>query len=193
MSKLLKTVQELWSYCLYCHICKDTCRKITLSAGPAPNLQLIHSEKEDNILNIQCVYKKRFNVTYSIDCLNNTFKIISNNSEVITSYCYFNIQSVCRVCNATHVQGADLELNLKEKTIDNIGIYNEGTYILSTKEMYHVTMLYNTARMLVSKCFKDKDGQVINDNRVCTLPLVDLDFSKPRKTVHRIKTMLVFS
>lgn len=193
MSKPLKTVQELWSYCLYCHICKDTCRKITLSAGPAPNFLLIHSEKEDNILNIQCVYKKRFNVTYSIDCLNNTFKIISNNSEVITSYCFFDIKSVCHVCNATHVQGADLELNLKEKTIYNIGIYNEGTYLLSTEDMYHVTLLHDTNLMLVSKCFKSKKGKIIDDNIVCALPLVDLDFSDLRKTAHRIKTMLVFS
>jgi len=198
MNKTVNTIQELWSYCLYCHICKESHREIEVSAGPTsvgstPHIQLIHFEKENNILNIQCVYKKIFNVTYSIDCLNNNFKIISNNSEVITSYCYFEIQSVCHICNSTHVQGADLELNRRDGKVYNIGIYSEGTYLLSTKEMYHVTMLYSTALMLVSKCFKDEDGKIIDDNRVCTLPLVDLDFSNPHKAANRIKTMLVFS
>jgi hypothetical protein len=47
--------------------------------------------------------------------------------------------------------------------------------------------------MLVSKCFKDENGVVFDDNRICILPLVGLDLSDPHKTAYRIKTMLVFS
>lgn len=193
MSKILNTIQELWSYCLYCPICKDTCREITVAAGPDDNFKLISFIKENHILTFQCVFKKTFIANYEINCLDNTFKIIGNNPNLDQTYCYFYIQSICRACNSTHVAGTDLELNLEEKSIYNIGIEREGIYLLSTKDMYHITMLYLDSRMLVSKCFKDEAGVIIDDNRVCTLPLVDIDFSKPRKATQRIKTMLVFS
>lgn len=193
MSKTRNTIQELWSYCLYCPICKVICREITVAAGPNDQFKLVFFKKENHILAIQCVYKKSFIVNYEINCLDNTFKIIGNNLNLDQTYCYFYIQSICRICNATHVTGTDLELNLEEKSIYNIGLEKEGVYLLSTKDMYHITILYKNSTMLVSKCFKDKDGIVLDDNRVCTLPLVDLDFSNLHKVAYRIKTMLVFS
>ncbi len=193
MSKPLKTVQELWSYCLCCPVCDDTSREIVVSAGPEDKFKLVFFKKEDNILNIQCVYKNKFLATYDIDCLNNTFKICGNEPNLDKTYCYFCLQSVCRQCNASHATGSDLELSWIDNSINHIGIEREGVYILSTKDKYHVSMIYENSTMIVSKCFKDKDGQIIDDNRICILPLVDLDFSEPRKTAHRIKTMLVFS
>lgn len=193
MSKTLNTIQELWSYCLYCPICKDICREITVAAGPDDQFKLVFFKKEDVILTIQCVYNKKFIANYEINCLDNTFEIIGNDPNLDQTYCYFYIQSICRICSVTHSAGTNLELNLEEKSIYNIGIEREGIYLLSTKDMYHITMLHLNSRMLVSKCFKDKDGVIIDDNKVCNLPLVDIDFSKPRKAARRIKTMLVFS
>jgi len=193
MSKPLETVQKLWSYCLYCPICDDTSREIVVSAGPEDFFKLVFFKKEDHILNIQCVYKKKFVVTYNVDCLNNTFKVCGNDPNSDKIYCYFNMQSVCRQCNASHTTSSDLELNWTNNSIYRIGVEREGVYLLSTKDKYHISMVYENSTMLISKCFKDEDGQIIDDNRICILPLVDLDFSEPRKTAHRIKTMLVFS
>ena len=194
--KILNTVQELWSYCLYCPICKDTCRDISVSVGPDDDFQVVFHEKEDQFLNIQCIHKhnnKQTNVTYHIDCLKNTFEIVDGDPFLAKTYCYFYIQSDCRRCDATHTNGTDLELNLEEKRVYNIGVEREGIYLLSTKDKYHITMSYDVNAMLVSKCFEDDEGMIIDDNRVCKLPIVNLDFSKPRKTAHRIKTLLVFS
>jgi len=191
--KILNTVQELWSYCLYCPICKDVCRDILVSVGPDDKYQVVFHEKEDHILSIQCLYNKKISVTYNVDCLKNTFEIEGGNSSLHQSYCYFYIQSDCRRCNATHTNGTDLELNLEEKKVYNIGVEREGVYLLSTKDKYHLTLQYDNNTMLVSKCFEDDDGMILDDNRVCNLPIVNLDFSKPRKAAHRIKTLLVFS
>jgi hypothetical protein len=194
MSKTFNSIEDLWLYCEYCHICNDFCRDITISTGPTDNFRLVHAQKEDNILNIQCVYNKNFLVTYDIDCITNTFKIIGNDPNVKNIYLYFTMQSVCRKCNSTHACGTDLELNtLKESIISNIGLSSEGVYLLNTEDMYHITMLYDTSKMLVSKCFKDENNTIIDNNLVCYLPLVNLDFSNPHQAAHRIKTMLVFS
>jgi hypothetical protein len=194
--KILNTVQELWSHCLYCPICKDICRDPLVSVGPDDQFQIVFAEKEDHILSVQCLFKKKdkkIHVTYLIDCLKNTFEIEGNDSALQNTYCYFYIQSDCRRCDATHTNGTDLELNLETKQISNIGIEREGIYLLSTKDKYHVTFQYDNNTMLVSKCFEDDDGMLIDDNKVARLPLVNLDFSKPRKAANRIKTLLVFS
>ncbi len=193
MSKSLNTIEKLWSYCLYCHICKDNCRQITVSAGPEDQFVLVYFTKEENKLTLQCVYKKKFIANYTIDCTNNYFTVQGDAPNLEKLYYYFYIQSVCRQCNATHFHSSDLELNLEDKTVSNISIEDEGTYLLNTKDMYHVTMHYGTSKIIVTKCFKDKDGVIIDDNKVCVLPLVDIDFSNPQQAVHRIKTMLVFS
>lgn len=194
--KILNTVQELWSYCLYCPVCKDICRDIQVLVGPDDHYQVVFSEKEDHILSIQCLYGRKHkstHITYNIDCLNNTFEIEGDVNRIDDSYCYFYIQSDCRQCNATYTNGADLELNQETKQVYNIGVEREGVYLLSTKDKYHLTLQYDNNTMLVSKCFEDEEGMIIDDNKVCNLPIVNIDFSKPRKAAHRIKTLLVFS
>lgn len=193
MSKTLNTIEELWLQCEYCHICRDNCRQITVSAGPEDQFALIYYTKEKNKLTLQCVYKKKFVANYTIDCVENTFTVNGNAPDLENIYYYFYIQSVCRQCEATHFHGSDLELNVKNKTVYNIGVESEGTYLLNTKDMYHVTMYYDTSHMMVSKCFKDKDGMILDENKTCKLPIVNLDFSNPQQAAHRIKTMLVFS
>ena len=192
MNKMLNTVQELWSYCLYCPICKDVSRDMLVAMRPREQFQVVFHEKENHILSIQCLYKRKISVTYNINCLDNTFEIVGD-PALAQTYCYFYIQSDCRKCNASYANGADLELNLEEKKVSHIGIERESVYLLSTKDKYHITMSYHDNSMMVSKCFEDDEGMIISDNKVCHLPLVNLDFSKPRKAVHRIKTLLVFS
>jgi hypothetical protein len=194
--KILNSVQELWSYCLYCPICKDVCRDVSVSVGPDDQFQVVFSDKDNHILSVQCLYKnkdKKVHVTYLIDCLKNTFEIEGGDESLAKTYCYFYIQSDCRRCDATHTNGTDLELNLEDKQVYNIGIEREGIYLLNTKDKYHITMSYDNNTMLVSKCFQDDEGMIIDDNKVARLPLVKIDFSKPRKAANRIKTLLVFS
>jgi hypothetical protein len=47
--------------------------------------------------------------------------------------------------------------------------------------------------MLVSKCFIDHEGQIVDDNKVIECPLVNLDFSDYDKVINRIKTLILFS
>lgn len=195
MSKTFKTLQELWSYCLWCPVCLDICREVDVSVGP-DDFEVVSFEKENEFLTIRAKYKKdkkSIPITHIINCVSNVFSIDCASPELRNFYWYFYVQSDCRKCNNTYTNSTDLELDTKNKKICDIGVEREGIYLLSTKDKYHVTMSHDTNRMLVSKCSEDKDGMIVDNIKVCTLPIVDIDFSKPRKAANKIKTLIVFS
>jgi hypothetical protein len=209
MSKSFDTVQKLWSYCLWCPVCLDTCRKVHVLDGPDNTFEVTDFSKENEILTVRSLHKtgkfkarpqnlgvkveKLKYITHTINCVNNTFTVEADDPELLKMYWFFFIQSDCEKCNSSYANGTDMELNTANNTIFNIGAEREGIYLLSKKEKYHVTMAYDSNAMLVSKCFEDKDGSIIDDSKVCQLPIVNIDFSKLNKAINKIKTMLVFS
>lgn len=201
----ITTIQELWSYCLFCPICRDITREISIQGGPPEVTQIKSYRKVDHFLEIDCfvtVSKKQYGITYYLDCLRNTFtqtiKEIGiqdppiNRASSANFYIYFLAD--CRVCNSTHTNSQDIELDILKKKVSNIGVSLEGVYLLKQKDKYHLTIQHKDQKILVSRMIEDPDsGELIDDNKVVSFPLTHLDFSKPKKLINRIKTLLVFS
>jgi hypothetical protein len=203
MTKILSTLQDLWSYCLFCPICQKASRKAYISVGPDEAFELVSFEKENQFLTINCNLKiKRWNhnAKYIINCLDNTFLFFISDSssqeppveKASTPYFFFCIQSRCEDCDDSLVHSNDIELNLLTKTLVNVGLEQEEIYLLNQKNKYHITLSYYNGNMIISKCFEE-DGKIIDDNKPMNFPIVDFDFSNPSKVINKIKTILVFS
>lgn len=202
--KILNTLQELWDYCLYCPVCKDTVRTIHVSVGPDDAFILKSYKKNKNILELRCAVrlkKREFKVNYNINCQDNSFEFDISDPEscevevnkASAPYFYFYIQSDCKKCLATHTNGRDLELDLFNNKITNIGIEREGIYLLDQKTKYHITLVYDIDEMIISRCYENESGVIIDDNKPFQIPIIDLDFSDPVKVTNKIKMMLLFS
>lgn len=203
--KILNTLQELWAYCLYCPLCQDVVRDLQVSLGPPEVSKILSVKRINHNLYIDCsltIYNRKYHTKVIINLLNNSFqanysepeKAVPSVDKASSAHFFLHIQSVCRHCDATTTNSSDMEMDLSGNHIHNIGVTREGIYLLDQKDKYHVTLCYDNSNMLISKCFVDEAlGGLVDDNKVITLPLVEFDFSQPKKVVHRIKTLLVFS
>lgn len=202
--KRLNTIQELWSALLFCPICQDITREIQIEAGPYETTEVKSHIKKDHILKLVCLARlgsKQYNMVYYIDCLKNTFTISINEigeqnppvNKASSPTFFIFMMGICRQCNSTHTNSSDLEIDILSKEISNIGITTEGIYVLNQKDKYHLTLQHDQNNMLVSKCFEDEHGEIVDDNKPISFPLAPFDFSKPNKVIKRIKTLLVFS
>lgn len=203
--KKFNTLQELWSYCLFCPLCQDMTRDITVVAGPYDVVAIMGQSKDNEFLKIETVVKllkQRYSVNYYIDCVRNVFtisvpKMVPSNEESVTkassSVFFFSLISNCEACGNTSLNSSDIELDILSKKISNFGVDMEGIYLLEQKTKYHLTLNHSSDELLVSKCFEDDSGTIIDDNKVINLPLTHFDFSKPKKVLNRIRTFLVFS
>lgn len=203
--KILNTVQELWTYCLFCPVCQDLTRKISIAVGPDEAFQIYSFQKDNDILQLQCsltVKNKKYNALYYINCHNNSFKVDISDPQLgelsvekaSSPYFYFYIMSDCRQCDATHTNGTDIELDMNKGTLHNIGVEREGIYLLEQKIKYHITYEHDRNKMQISKCFEDENtNEIIDDNKPFNFPIIDFDFSNQQKVLNKIKTLLVFS
>lgn len=203
--KKFKSVQEVWSYCLFCPLCRDVVRDIGVSLHPHETLHYLSHKKKDHILELKCeriAGGRKYTTTYYIDCLRNTFtlsveKDVPHKSEaplpMAYYFVYMTLMANCSKCNCTYTNSADLELDLIKKTILNIGVELEGIYLLEDKSKYHLTFQHNTESILVSRIFETEEGGFVDDNKTVSFPMTHFDFSKPKKVLNRLKTLLVFS
>jgi hypothetical protein len=200
----VKTLQELWSHCLFCPLCRDITREINISVGPDDAFEIFNFEKNNHILSLDCFFytkKEEFKIKYDINCLTNSFEVVISKStpssrtvtKASSAHFFFYINSDCRGCNATHTNSADLELDMTNKIVTNINVEREGIYLLNEKTKYHITLEHDNNRMQISKVFEDEELGIIDDNKPFIFPMMKLDFSNPKKVINKIKTLLVFS
>ncbi len=208
--KQFATIQELWDYCSYCPICLRSCREVVVSVGPDGHFILVAAQKQDNdTLFLQCTYKNKrsiYSVNYDINCLDNTFKVtvpyvqevapgeVANTEKAKKAYFFFFIEGLCRECNCTSAHGLDLELDIVDRKISNIGLERESFYLLEGKHKFHVSPIHDRNVMLVSRCYPDDEGiGFIESDKTIELPLVKLDLSDQERVVEKIKTLILFS
>lgn len=207
--KTFNSVQELWDYCLFCPICMRNCREVVVSVGPDGVFILISSQKKDNNLYLQCTYKNKrniYNVDYNINCLDNTFHVevpkvqelapgeVANPIRVKQAYFFFFVEGLCHECHCTSAHGLDLELDIVDKKISNIGLERESFYLLEGKDKFHVTPIHDRNVMLVSRCYVDDEEIGFSESdKTIELPLVKLDLSDQAKATNKIKTLILFS
>lgn len=202
--KSIKTIQELWSYCLFCPICQDMTREIHVGIGPDEAFELFEFEKNNHILTLKCGFyckDKMRSIKYDINCLNNSFdmditeSVISsrNVSGAKSSYPYFWLNGNCRVCNASHISSGDVELNVLNKIASNLTLEMEGLSLIKEKDKYYIFIEHSHNTMQISKCFEDENGDIIDENNPFKYPIINFDYSNPKKVLNKIKMLLVFS
>jgi hypothetical protein len=206
--KNFNTIQELWDYCSYCPVCDRNCRDVVVSVGPDGAFSLVSSEKKDNNLYLQCTYKNKksaYTVEYNINCIDNTFAVdvpnvqelplgeIAKPQKVKEAYFFFFVEGLCHECDCTSSHGLDLELDILDKKVSNIGLERESFYLFQEKDKFHVSVIYDRNVMLVSRCYFDNEAGFSESYKTIELPLVKLDLVDQIKAINKIKTLILFS
>lgn len=202
--KKFNTLQELWSYALFCPLCQDITREVMVTGGPSNVLEVKSQKKTNEILKVQCtakLAKQSYNIAYYIDCVKNCFTVSITEAQVqdppvkgaSSPIFTLGLISDCRICGNTSMNSADIEIDLLSKKVTNFGVEMEGIYLLNQKTKYHLTLNHTVQQLTLSKCFEDDDGSIVDDNKTISFPLTHFDFSQPKKVLNRIRTLLVFS
>lgn len=202
--KILNTVENLWDYCLFCPICQKKIREITISVGPDEVFELTSFEKNENSLILNCSTKIRNNIyycRYDINCNSNKFQFSVLGASTLPTelainrasspYFYFYIYSNCTECGLSYLNSNDLELDLLDDKVVNIGLEREGIHILNQNGNFLISISYGSNNMLISRVLLE-DGIYVN-GKPSTFPIADFDFSNPGRVINKIKTMLLFS
>jgi hypothetical protein len=202
--KHLNSVQEVWARCMFCPLCQDVVRDVDVIVGPSEMAELVSFKKNGPILEVKCkipLGSKKNVHTYYIDCPRNTFTFSvvevgiqeAPNNRVAGGYFFLTFMSSCPQCNCTYTNSLDMELDFLQKKISNLGISLEGIYLLKDKSKFHLTFQHENDTILVSKMTEDTNGELVDDNKTVSFPMTHFDFSKPKKVLNRLKTLLVFS
>lgn len=221
--KEFKTLQELWAYCLFCPFCKEICRSIDISIGPEASFKLISYKKENQFLSLHCTWQKRniikYKFAYTINTTNNNYKIdvseinedeskvemtLDKNLEeeekhrlrhrASKLYSYFYIHSDCRKCGSAFTNTSDIEFDHATNQVSGFKIEREIIYVLQNKDKYHLTIMHDDNKTLISKCVFNPDTyDLVDDDKVFECPVVNFDFSDTKKLINKIKTLITFS
>jgi hypothetical protein len=210
--KILNTLHDLWRHSLFCPICQDYCRDVSITVGPDFVFELVSFEKVNDILYLNCTFKRKreikYKINYTIQTLTNKFDVnvieVEPTNEAYASepdeitkaskaYFFFYLHGDCRQCDSAHSNSSDIELNMTQKVCSNIGIERDGIYLLKHKDKYHITIAYDSDNMLISKCFEDEEHGIVDDNKIFECPIANFDFSNPERVINKIKTLMIFS
>lgn len=203
--KILNTVQNLWDYCLFCPICQKNVREIKINVGPSGVFKLSSFEKKDSRLIITCAAQLKsnnFKCQYDIDCVNNNFQflvqeVLSINPEPISDrasspYFYFYLYGNCKECGMSYLNSKDLELDLLNSKVVDVGLEREWITLLYQDESFCISISYGSNNVLISRLVME-EGIYVSEGNPFTFPLTEFDFSNPGRAVSKIKTMLLFS
>ena len=196
--RILNTIQDLWLYCLLCPICKNK-RDIDLLVGPDENFRLISFDKLDDKLILKCYFtsrRQKFTIDYTIDCINNDFELVFGKPKEVDQsatgasapYFYFYINSECKMCDATWTNSSDLELDILNKKITNIGLERESVRCLTHNRKYQIELDYENNLLIINNVNR---GVAVMP--AFNFPLIDLDLTNQEKLFRKISTILTFS
>jgi len=180
--KTFKTLQELWSYFLYCPLCPHVERVIDISGGPAETFKVLSFKKKDHLLYLNCNKGGK----YIINCLDNSIR--SDIGQYIIPvfpnlpFFFLNITGFCKKCNATFAYSGNLVIDPIAKLITNIRIEYQDIYIAND---YNITYNYDYDTMNIFKS--------INGGKPCSLPLVEFDFFDIETVIKKLKAYILFS
>lgn len=206
-------LQKLWDYCLYCPVCHQNDRTMHVSVGPDTVVDMYYWLQDRNLLLMQCHYHHNtmiYSVEYRVDCTNNTFEVEVSDAKLINgfntavreykkveqAYFYFYVQSSCEKCQGTSCYGADIELDMLNKKISNIGVERETLAIANEQDSFLLSILYDSNTMLVSRSTNPNPYArfvMFDDPNVIKLPLVNMDLSNTDKVISKLKTLIIFS
>ena len=167
--KIFRTFQELWQHCLFCPICQEPSRTITVSIGPDWLWRLTEFQKVGSELKIFCYWildteyedrpiKTKHSAIFTVNCDNNNYQLNANNENVRKSSTYIYLHAKCNGCDNTYLDTMDMDFDPETLTIYNFQIEREGAYILSEKDKFHISLQYDRNIMSVSRMFLASDS-----------------------------------
>jgi len=197
----MDTLQQLWEYCQFCPICQKPCRDVVVSVGPDDNFRMIDYSKQDNLLHIRCDYyfedTAQTEVTYIINCDTHKYELqmLDEGMPETQFPFYFYLNANCD-CNNASISSIDIEIKWAEATCqiyERFLIDQEDIYLITGQEGYHITLRSNQSRMVVSKLIFSRTGGLIDDGVEQTYPFVNFDYTDIDKSIHKLKTIILFS
>jgi hypothetical protein len=211
--KLFNSIRELWDYCLFCPLCQNSTRGVSISVGPEPVISLTDYIEPDQNIELRCLYKYKlskyklsnYKITFTIDLDTNRFETNIHKVDIpepakayygrtSKPYFYFYVQGHCYQCGLSSTYSTDLELDILNRKISNIGLEADSFVIADGNHRLVIETYYDTNTMSVHL---DKlplsDGGFTDDKKAIQLPMRKLDFSDKDKLIHRIQTMITFS
>lgn len=210
--KIFSKFVELWNYCLFCPICQEPSRTISISIGPDEEWQLTEFQKIGSELKMFCYWildtedkdhsiKTKHSAIFTVDCDKNTYQLSVNSKDTAMaktapkSSAYIYLHAQCNGCDNTYLDTMDMDFDPETSAIYNFQIEREGAYILSEKDKFHISLQHDRNVMSVSRMFalSESIGGMKEEDKVIDLPLVNLDFSNAPKIVNKIKTLILFS
>lgn len=206
--RAFNNIQELWDFCYFCPICQKDGRDLDVRAGPEGVFKIDLLDKSGSTLNLYCTFNNRkneYSVTYTINCLDNTFNVevtdvktvrpdrVMPEAKVKEAYFFFYLQSKCPTCQCASVSSSDLEFDILDKKISNIELEREQYWLLQEDTKYHITVHHDRKIMQVKRCFGIDEFDFREDDKSISLPIVNLDLANQPKVVNKIKTLILFS
>ncbi len=212
--KLFNNLQELWDYALYCPICEDMCRTISLSLNPDRIFKPDPLFSKDELLNINFIatLKNTFNSInlvnghLKINCLTNQFIIedLSNLSDKFVPILLKKLdhaqhkaelflESHCLVCGNSAIYSNDIELDFSSNSLKEIKLNLEIVEIkIDSSKIYTIEQKYDDNQTWIEE-YHTLDNGKLRRKASYRHNLLNIDFSDLKKAFNRIKTILVFS
>lgn len=212
--KLFNNLQELWDYALYCPICRDMCRDISLSLNPdgifKPDPRF--SKNESLIISFIATLKNTFNSVslvegnLKINCLTNQF-IIEDLSQLPNTFVSILLkkmayaeyvmeiflESHCMICGNSYIYSNDIELDFSSNSLKEIKLDLEVVEIkVDSSKIYSIEQNYDNNKTSIEEYCALDDGS-FKRKAAYHHSLLNIDFSDLKKAFSRIKTILVFS
>jgi len=180
--KILNSISQLQDQISFCPLCQKKNRRVSIQSNSVET-KIVHCREKDNKIAMR-VHADRESkskaIAYDLDIHSIDFDFIYSNKP---DACAPNLDFLLLGnCLEGHANAAGIfSLNTGNKKVENIFYNKETLRILDT---YRISALYYNDMLLVSS---------LNDSKVRSFPLMDLDFTRPDKIVTKIKTLLLFS
>lgn len=186
-------------------MCDDICREISVICGPDETWKTIRTAKLDNVLKLETELthnKEKCNIFFYIDCVKNTFEFfVSSDCEAFKfiekakrSNLFFHLESDCKKCLGSWTISNDVNLNFSTKMVEDFSLEGEEIWF---QQKFVINYNYVKNLMTIDKILSKKnfDGDLaeVSMRNPLSLPIVEFDFKNKKKTLNKIKTMLVFS
>lgn len=200
--KNFNSLQELWSYSLYCPVCKNMDRRIDLTVGKDDWFRLVEFRKINQILTIimERPQERHIRTKVEIDCVTNkdsryTYDTSGKPVKEYPTFMTISTFSTCDGCGSI-TNSEDFIVNFITNRIHlPLNLENE-IIVLNDKKindkLYTVNFLHLEESVEISIFDKPIDQtQVLR--RPLLVPMFDLDLSSLDKALKRIKTIVLFS
>jgi len=191
--KILNTIQEL----LYCPLCQN-CGEIYEISSATKNFFIKSWYQNNNNLKICLAYRYSDNIQNDIELevyingKDNTLKFDETKiqscqaflDDVILDCCVY-----CKKCDNNYIN-CTITINSKNKEII-YHLYKRRICLFAEDNVeYRISLLYYLKSILILR--NDVLSGPLN-NKIIQLPLIELDFSRPRIVINKIKILLLFS